>query len=223
MEHLDTSFSLVRRPVKHARLRVREDTSVELIVPTDFTEHQIKMVLDRKALWIERQRTFFKSHPSLKRRVGSHEILLFGEVYRFFLASELGKEVKIDVTEKIIRSGRNLCSKQEQARWFRTYAHEYLTRRISELCKSHNLTYGRLFIRSQRTKWGNCSLEKNISLNRNLILTPEYVIDYVILHELMHVRVLNHSQRFWVYLSAICPDYRKAIDWLNKNRPDVLV
>ena len=223
MSHLETPFSVVRRPVKHARLRVREDTSVELIIPKDFTQNEIEKVLDRKAEWIERKRAFFRSHPPLKRNVGSHEIILFGQLYRFILASELGREVNIDVAEKIIRSGRNLSSSEEQSRWFRAYAQEYLTRRISELSRVHNLPYGRLFIRSQRTKWGNCSPEKNISLNRNLILAPEYVIDYVILHELTHVRVPNHSQRFWVYLSAICPQFRKAIDWLNKNRPDVLV
>ena len=60
---------------------------------------------------------------------------------------------------------------------------------------------------------------RNISLNWRLILAPEYVIDYVILHELLHTQVLNHSRRFWVLLKALCPHCDKAIGWLNANPP----
>ncbi|MBU0466669.1 MAG: M48 family metallopeptidase, partial [Nanoarchaeota archaeon] len=76
--------------------------------------------------------------------------------------------------------------------------------------------YNKLFIRKQKTKWGNCSPSKNISLNWKIILMPDYVKEYIILHELLHTKILNHSQAFWMHLSHKYPSYNLAIDWIKK-------
>ena len=216
---MDAALTIIRRPVKHARLRVREDTSVQLIVPNCFDQSLIDSLLQKKATWIARHQQYFRERVSDRRTLAPNEIPLFGEVFRFVPAPELGHKVVVDEAAKEIRSGRDLTSRANLSRWYRTFASADLTARITELTTAHRLPFNRLFIRSQRTKWGTCSTKGNISLNWRLVLAPKHVRDYVILHELMHTKVLNHSHRFWVLLKGICPRCEEAIQWLNKNPP----
>jgi len=78
------------------------------------------------------------------------------------------------------------------------------------------LPFNKLFIRESKTKWGNCSKEKNISLNWKLIKAPDYVIDYIIIHELLHTVVMSHTHKFWTLLKSYYPDYKESIKWLEK-------
>jgi predicted metal-dependent hydrolase len=94
----------------------------------------------------------------------------------------------------------------------------YLTKRTAVLARKHGFTFGRIFVRAQRNQWGNCSASCNVSLNWRLVMAPRYVSDYLILHELMHTRIMNHTHRFWVHLKAICPGLKDAISWLEANR-----
>jgi len=101
-------------------------------------------------------------------------------------------------------------------RWLQAQARSYLTQRVVELATEHGFSYARLFIRSQTTKWGTCSSKKNLSLNWKLIQCPPEVIDYLIIHELSHLRELNHSARFWSLVAHLYPEYKKAEGWLKR-------
>lgn len=72
-------------------------------------------------------------------------------------------------------------------------------------------------VANQRTRWGSCSSAKTICLNWRLIQAPDYVRDYIIIHELMHLREMNHSSRFWAHVAAACPAYMDSENWLRKN------
>jgi predicted metal-dependent hydrolase len=82
-------------------------------------------------------------------------------------------------------------------------ARRKLIQRLSELAEKHGYSYNRVFIRSQKTRWGSCSSKNNISLNIKLANLPDALIDYVILHELVHTQIKNHSQDFWRKLDKI--------------------
>jgi predicted metal-dependent hydrolase len=79
-------------------------------------------------------------------------------------------------------------------------ARDILIGRLEEMAKIHNFKYARASIRNQKTKWGSCSAKNNISLNINLVRLPDELSDYVILHELVHTRIKNHSKKFWAEL-----------------------
>ena len=99
----------------------------------------------------------------------------------------------------------------------RTLAAKELPARTLEFAALHQLSVSRVTVRAQRTRWGSCSFKSVISLNWRLIQTPPFVRDYIILHELMHLRQMNHSHRFWREVERVCPDYRKAKVWLKEN------
>ncbi len=90
----------------------------------------------------------------------------------------------------------------------RAGAKAVLSRRLNQLARKHGLTYNRLFVRNQRTRWGSCSSKDNINLNVNLVKLPEHLRDYVILHELVHTRHKNHSEDFWAELDCLVGDSR---------------
>lgn len=215
-------LTIIRRPVKHARLRVREDSSVQLIVPIGFEQSLIDSLLVKKAAWITRHQQYFRSRVADRRTLAANEILLYGETFRFVRIPKLGQKVVVYEGPKEIRTGRDFERKTVLNRWYRAHARAVLCQRLRELSVTHRLPFKRSFIRSQRTRWGTCSVKGNISLNWRLILVPKYVAEYVILHELMHTKVLNHSHRFWVQLRAICPRCREAIQWLSDNPPSEL-
>jgi predicted metal-dependent hydrolase len=219
MDLCDHQLSIVRRPVKHARLRVCEDGSAKLFVPEDFTPGEIESLLKKKAGWIDRQREFFRTQTGNTPQVGADEVMLFGEVYRWACDGNGGRGVAVDRNAKVIRAGGQMSCDGPRQCGLRAYAREYLLQRVDQLSQKHALRYERCFVLSQRTRWGSCSKKRNLSLNWRLVAAPEYAIDYVILHELVHTQVMNHSHRFWVNLRAVCPEHKRAVAWLNANRP----
>jgi predicted metal-dependent hydrolase len=216
---MNGSVAIIRRSVKHARLRVRQNSSVELVVPKDWQAGEIDRLLDRKVKWIRDKQAFFRKRERDRLTVGSNEIMLFGELFRVEIKERLDTGVEVDRVGRRLRVARASASNTYIQAWQRKFARAFLLKRTREFSEKHRIEFGRLFVRSQRTKWGGCSAKGNISLNWRLISVPERVIDYVILHELLHTKVMNHSQTFWVHLRALCPWAKEAITWLNANQP----
>ncbi len=101
--------------------------------------------------------------------------------------------------------------------FYRQLAHAYLPPRVDELAALHGFQYNRLYIKNQKTRWGSCSAKRNINLNLRLMMAPAAAIDYVILHELCHLRQLNHSPAFWALLESCCPDYQHWRAWFKQQ------
>lgn len=79
------------------------------------------------------------------------------------------------------------------------------------------VSWSRISVRKQRSKWGSCSAKGGLNFNCLLLLAPGRVLDYVVVHELCHRREMNHSQRFWALVGGLCPDYRESRRWLREN------
>lgn len=99
----------------------------------------------------------------------------------------------------------------------RSLACAVFEQKVSLYAKLMGVSYGRITIRDQKTRWGSCSGKGNLNFNWRLILAPEEVLDYVVVHELAHRREMNHSPRFWAQVAAVLPDYQKRRQWLKQN------
>ena len=104
----------------------------------------------------------------------------------------------------------------------RKEAREELVKRLDELAREHGFTYNRVFIRQQKTRWGSCSSRNNINLNVKLVRLPEYLRDYVIIHELVHTKHRHHKNRFWTAMDKILGDARALRTELNRHRIELL-
>lgn len=96
-------------------------------------------------------------------------------------------------------------------------ARKVIPERAAHFAPTIGVTYGRITIRSQRTRWGSCSSRGNLNFNCLLMLVPPEVLDYVVVHELCHRKELNHSPRFWAEVEKALPDYRSQKKWLKEN------
>ena len=103
----------------------------------------------------------------------------------------------------------------EQA--LKAQAQRELAPRLLELAALHGLTVNRITIRGQRSRWGSCSPKGHIALNYRLMLTPPHVREYILIHELMHLKQADHSRKFWRLVEAACPGFREAERWLRRH------
>jgi predicted metal-dependent hydrolase len=92
-----------------------------------------------------------------------------------------------------------------------------LPARVAELAAQHGLTVKCVSVRNQRSRWGSCSARGVVSLNWRLVQTPEFVRDYIIVHELMHLREMNHSSRYWKLVYEAFPRTDEAEKWLKRH------
>lgn len=88
--------------------------------------------------------------------------------------------------------------------------------------ESMNVQYGRITIRNQKTRWGSCSGKRNLNFNCLLMLAPDEVIDYVVVHELCHLIEMNHSKAFWGEVERVMPDYKKRRQWLKDHGNEIM-
>jgi predicted metal-dependent hydrolase len=190
------SYTLHRRRVKYARIYINYDLEVRVVVPLRFPEKALNAFLIEKAKWIQKTLAHYQEIRSQAPQLPHDELLL------------LGQPIKIDF------DATNAAALEK---WYRTTAKKYFSTRLAELALQYGFTYTKLSIRGAKTRWGSCSSKKHISLNYHLIKAPEFVSDYVILHELAHTEIMNHSKRFWKRVAEICPRYEEAKKWLRTH------
>ena len=211
---LPDQYIVYRRRVKNARLRVNEDGSVHLFVPLYFTDEDVEKILERKKTWIASKQKFFQQKSKILLR--RNELLLLGNRYAYYYSTQYKNKVVVNHESKTIQAQRDMLDSAVQEKWLKSIAKKHITERVEVLSEALLLPYNKLYIRSQKRKWGNCSSEKNISINWRLIKAPEFVIDYVVTHELCHTVIMKHNAHFYTLLRSHCPDGDAAQVWLEK-------
>ena len=101
-------------------------------------------------------------------------------------------------------------------------AHSLIPQRVQYWAPKVGVSYGRITIRCQKTRWGSCSSQGNLNFNLLLMLTPPEVIDYIVVHELCHRKEMNHSPRFWAEVERVLPDYKAQIRWLKNHGGSII-
>jgi len=102
-------------------------------------------------------------------------------------------------------------------RWYKKQARKVLSERVEHLAQKHGFEVNKTRISSARTRWGSCSQKGTLSFTWRLVMAPLEVIDYVVVHELCHLKEMNHSKASWAQVEAILPDYKKHRSWLKKQ------
>ena len=199
-------------------LRLRPDGSVRLTIPRRGSVTEGRRFAERNTEWLGRQLERFSAHPVKPKQwlVGT-EILFRGESVKL--------EAGVNGESGMIRFGGEAVKVKDHGTDMRPAIEGHLRRlaakelppRVLEFATLHQLPVRRISVRNQRSRWGSCSRRGTISLNWRLIQTPSFVRDYILIHEIMHLREMNHSSRFWREVERACPDYKTAERWLKQH------
>jgi len=206
------------RRAKHYILRMRDDGAVRLTVPWYGARKEAFKFANTRLDWIEEQLNQpgeEGAHP--REWVDGSRILFRGEMTPLSI-STTASSIRVTFADQgFTARGKKVDARAAVQTYLWELARPELTHRTHELAVQFRLEVRRVTVRNQRARWGSCSANKTISLNWRLIMTPEFVRDYVIIHELMHLKQLNHSKKYWRLVEDACPDYRKAETWLKEN------
>ena len=145
------------------------------------------------------------------------EIRKMLEEKRGWITEHLEKAAKRAAEEKALPA-----LTAEEIRCLADEALAYIPGQVRYFAQQMGVTYGRITIRNQQTRWGSCSSKGNLNFNCLLMLCPMEVIDYIIVHELCHRKEMNHSARFWAEVAAVLPDYRHHEKWLKQHGHAIL-
>lgn len=171
------------------------------------------------------------------RRTMSLEIRPDGEVLVRAPNRLAVREIERFVTEKEgwiethlqkMAQNRSVAQSQPQLTMEELYkladaAVDYIPKRVAHFAPLVGVTYGRITIRNQKTKWGSCSAKGNLNFNCLLMLAPPEVLDYVVVHELCHRREMNHSPAFWAEVERVMPDYHIHRQWLKDHGGELML
>ena len=199
-------------------LRLRPDRSVRLTIPRRGSVIEGRRFAERNVEWLGRQLERLPVHPvKPKQWQVRTEFLFRGETVKIE-AGVNGERSMIRFggeAVKVTENGADLRPTIERHLW--RLAAKELPPRVLEYAALHQLPVCRISVRNQRSRWGSCSRRGTISLNWRLIQTPSFVRDYILIHEIMHLREMNHSSRFWREVERACPDYETAERWLKQH------
>lgn len=204
------------KAVKYARIRIHHDASVELTVPKHYRQKHILDLVERKSDWIADKRQQYLQQLANGIVFEPDKLLWFDRLYQVEHHARRDDRFSLE-PQPVIYSRHDLQQPAERLQWYRRKAKEELTRQVSNLAQRYAMQYERVAVRDQKTRWGSCSSRGTISLNWRLVLAPEPVCHYVILHELAHTRYMNHSRAFWGLVESMAPDYQSARHWLKEQ------
>jgi predicted metal-dependent hydrolase len=199
---------------KRYLLRLKPDGSARVTIPRRGSFKAAREFVQRNAGWIKQQLQRIASRPKEDRawRKGSR-ILFRGEE-----AEIRGEDDCITFGGERITIGEDVQDLRPAIeRHMRSIAAAELPPRVSQLAQQHGLAVQRVSVRNQKSRWGSCSPRGTVSLNWRLIQAPGFVADYIILHELMHVRQMNHSRKFWHEVESVCLGFTEAEKWLKQH------
>jgi predicted metal-dependent hydrolase len=222
MDH-HLSFQLIRsrRRKKTISLHIKEEGRIVLYVPYHTSKGEIEGFIKEKESWIVE-----KLSEKEKQRREAEKTFLPGETFLYLGESYPLRieELNHDKSPLKLSFGNFILKKDhiEQARnlfvhWYKKEAREKIGGRIRYFSDKLQLFPKGLKITSARSCWGSCSRESRLSFSWRIIMAPLRVIDYVLIHELVHIKEKNHSKRFWTCLETILPNYREQRLWLKEN------
>ncbi len=216
-------FRVPRR--KHIQLLAAGDGRVHMKAPNRCSLEQAEAVLVKHGTWalraLERVEVALRRRPSFK---DGCELPLLDTRLRLRLSPavrpgvrRVGDELRVAGPHLAVEPVRDLLE-----RWYRVQARASLGEQLAQLGSVVGVSPGRLSIRAQKTRWGSCSWRGDISLNWRLMLLPGFLTEYVTVHELCHLRHLNHSHAFWGMVATQIPDWRERRGKLRTFEPSLL-
>ena len=217
-------YSVKRTERKTLAIEVHPDNSVWVIAPKNVDEEEIQARVEKKAPWIAKQQRFFDGRPEkmvIPEWVSGESIFYLGRQYRLKIHEGIsdvklvGKYLNVTIEEKEDKTKIAALVNT----WYIKHARSKFEERmkiLQPILEKESLKMNSLMIRKLKKRWGSCTKKGNIVINSDLIKAPINCIDYVLIHEVCHLKHHDHGSKFWALLNKYCPDWLKTKDKLEK-------
>lgn len=228
------------RRASRARIVVTAD-KVEVVAPLRMPEKQIKQFMQDKLSWVENAKNKVQQHvdkiASFAPQSYQQDALVPYRGKQFKLNIKPGQKKQIAIsfdaafTVHVPENVHTSLSPEELSnhirlaltRWMAKSAAEQAQKTLDHFMPLYQLRPRSITIKTQKSRWGSCGIHNDINLNWLLILAPEEVFEYVLIHELCHISERNHSSAFWALVAKYCPDYKQQRLWLKQNGSSLML
>jgi len=204
---------------KTIALIVQRDGRLVVRAPMKTKDDAIRALIEKKADWIKAKQEMVKAtYPPYvpKEFVNGEGFWYLGQVYQLHVVDEKQPALILNGYFKLAKAALPKAA-QTFERWYRGQALRVFSERAKWYAEKHGYTYHQIKVTSARTRWGSCSVTGTMSFTWRLVMAPVPIIDYVVVHELVHAEEKNHSREFWGKVKLIIPEYKQRIEWLERN------
>lgn len=209
---------LIRAKRRTIALILERDGSLTVRAPKRATLQDIHGFIQEKEKWIERSREKLKAIVTVpKKEFADEENFLFlGREYELRLVPSQRQTLHFNSGFTLKASARPR-GEAVFTKWYKSQASTVFTERVTHYANLHGFSPRQVKVTSAKTRWGSCSANGTINFTWRLVMAPLEVIDYVVIHELVHLRVKNHSPRFWKLVESLCPEFKRHRKWLREH------
>jgi predicted metal-dependent hydrolase len=217
------SYHLIRskKRRKTISLHIKEDGKIIIYTPFRTPKWEIERFIEEKQSWIVEKisETEKRIKEGEKTFLPGEKFLYLGEWYPLEIEESANKKPPLTLAfgRFILDHNHRAEARDLFCNWYKKEAKEKITERVGHYSDRFQLFPEGIRITSARSRWGSCSRDNRLSFSWRIIMASLTVIDYVLIHELVHIREKNHSHKFWNHLETVLPDYRKQKSWLREN------
>jgi predicted metal-dependent hydrolase len=215
---MSEAYTLIRSTRRTVGLQLGPSGELLVRAPKRMSDAEVTRIIARHALWIERARRRLELRPIVTKHTFAPGSTLPFLGHTYTLAYSQHAKVPVELTDVFtLQTARAMTAKATLTAWYKDQARTIFTARVQLYAAKHGLNVQRLRISSAKSRWGSCSGHGSISLVWRLILAPLPVLDYVVCHELAHLRHHNHGRQFWMQVAAMQPNYELYRQWLRQH------
>ena len=206
---------IIRSKRKTLSISINENAKLIVRAPKRISDQKIQDFINEKENWITKNQSVIKARAEDTAK-DKNMLLYLGTLFPLKTDND-AKKISFNGEEFLAGLQNKEKTNKSLKTWYKNKFKEVAVPRLFYFAEKHNLQINQVRIKEQRTLWGSCSSRNNINLNFLLIMAPLKVIDYVIIHELVHTIHKNHSVNFWNAVEEIMPNYKEAKRWLKEN------
>lgn len=210
-----------RRNARRYIASIDRHGQIRVTIPEGGSRCEALGFVRENSIWLRDQQKKCQEEVEEAKLKSGDTIWYRGDRHNLSVSKDWGRPALYFADQKIFLADENIDLSRPLGQRFRLLAKRELPGRTKTLADRFELSYSKVSIRDQQTRWGSCSSSGVISLNWRLIMVPSSVVDYIIIHELMHLREMSHSPRFWKFVEMAFPQYRESEDWLKTHHSEL--
>lgn len=212
-------YIVIKQKRKTASIVITDELEVQVKVPQYMSKKQIERLVAAHSEWINTMLEQKRQLSETKDWYKTKQLLYLGKYWPVELKESVLESPKVDFNDKgfiIVSDGTERCAKEKVEQFFKENAREMLSQLAMQYAHVVGVKFQKITIRKQKTRWGSCSSRGNLSFNLKILCAPVEMIEYVVLHEIMHLKYFNHSMEFWENIEKIMPDYKHRMNYFSQ-------